>query len=115
MPTKEEMTIKHAQQQVKKFLERKGSEWSQLDNWFFLVIHLITKVGELAREIITAGFDPNLNGIKEKHTPKKQVLTNIAAELGDLFYHILKLDISFEIDLASAFNQRLAEIIKRFG
>ncbi len=39
----------------------------------------------------------------------------IRDDLGDLLYHILKLAIAYNIDLAEAFKESMSSIEKRYG
>ena len=54
MNSTKHITIKQAQQRVKKFLDVQGKDWTQIDNHFFLFTHMNEEMGELARHTITA-------------------------------------------------------------
>ena len=115
MNSTKDVTIKQAQQRVERFLDVQGKDWAQIDNRFFLFTHMSEEIGELARHMITAEFNLNLDRTARKPTPKEKVMSLIKDDLGDILYHIIKVAIAYDIDLAKAFEAAMSSIEKRFG
>jgi len=109
------VTVKEAQGRVKNFLEVQGKAWTQIDNRFYLFTHMSEEMGELARHLITAEFNLNLDRNAKEPMPKEKVVSLIKDDLGDLLYHILKLAIAYNIDLAEAFEEAMLNIEQRYG
>ena len=109
------MTIKQAQDRVEKFLNVQGKDWTQIDNRFYLFMHMSEEMGELARHIITAEFNLNLVRTTREPMPKEKVISLIKDDLGDILYHILKLAVAHNIDLVEAFEETMSNIEKRYG
>ena len=107
------ITIKQAQQEVKKFLEAQGKDLTQIDNHFYAFTHLSEEVGELARDIINADFNPFLK--TRKHVSREKTISQIQDDLGDILYHLFKLAIAYEIDLAEAFRKAVTDIKNKYG
>jgi NTP pyrophosphatase (non-canonical NTP hydrolase) len=110
-----DMTIKQVQDRVRDFLNVQGKDWTQIDNRFYLFTHMSEEMGELARHIITAEFDLNLDRTAGQPMPKEKVISLIEDDLGDIFYHVLKLAVAYNIDLAEAFEKTMSNIEKRYG
>jgi len=108
-----DVTIKQAQQEVKRFLEKQGRDWTQIDNHFYIYTHLSEEMGELARHIINADFNPLLK--TRKHASRAKTIFQIKDDLGDILYHLFKLAIAYNIDLATAFEQAMIEIRKKYA
>ena len=108
-------TIKQAQEKVKKLLNVQGKDWTQIDNRFYLFTYTSEEMGELARHIITAEFDLNLDRTNRKPMPKDKIISLIGDDLGDILYHILKLAVAYNIDLAEAFEEAMSNIEQRYG
>lgn len=113
------MTIKQAQEEVRKFIEAQGKDWSQIDNHFYLFTHLSEEMGELARHIINIDFkiyerEPSLRKARRAILGKK-VISKIEDDLGDLLYHLCKLAIAYDIDLNKAFQKAMNKIRKRYS
>jgi len=108
-------TIKQAQDRIKKFLNVQGKDWTKIDNRFYLFTHMSEEMGELARHIITAEFNLNLDRTTRESMPKEKVASLIKDDLGDLLYHILKLAVAYNIDLAEAFEETMSNIEERYG
>ncbi len=107
-------TIKQAQREVKKFLESQGKDWTHINNHFALFTHLSEETGELARHIINADFNL-LNRKTREPLPREKAASQIADDLGDILYHLLKLAIAYNIDLAEAFEKAMADIRNKYG
>jgi len=108
------MTIKQAQEEVKKFIETQGKDWTQIDNHFYLFTHLSEEIGELARHIINADF--NLSDRKTREPAlRKRAISQIEDDLGDVLYHLFKLAITYDIDLSNAFEKALTTIKNKYG
>jgi len=110
-----DVTIKQAQERVKKFLNIQGKDWTQIDNRLYLFTHMSEEMGELARHIITTEFNLNLDRTKREPMPKEKVVSFIKDDLGDIFYHALKLAVAYNIDLAEAFEEAMLNIEQRYG
>jgi NTP pyrophosphatase (non-canonical NTP hydrolase) len=106
-------TIKQAQKEVEKFLEAQGKDWTQIDNHFYVFTHLSEEMGELARHIINADFD--LVPKTRKHASRERTISQIEDDLGDILYHLFKLAVAYEIDLAEAFEKSMIHIKKKYG
>jgi len=107
------MTIKQAQEEVKKFLEAQGKDWTQIDNHFYVFTHLCEEMGELARHIINADFNPLVK--TRKHVSHKKTVSLIEDDLGDILYHLFKLATAYNIDLAEAFEKAMMDIKDKYG
>ncbi len=115
MSSPKDMTIKQAQERVKKFLDVQDKDWTQIDNRFYLFTHMSEEMGELARHIITAEFNLNLDRTTKEPMPKKKIKSLIEDDVGDILYHILKLAVAYNIDLAEAFQETMSNIEERYG
>jgi len=107
------MTIKQAQEEVKKFLEAQGKDWTQIQNHFYLFTHLSEELGELARHIINADFYPFLK--TRKHASREKTISQIEDDLGDILYHLFKLAIAYNIDLTDAFKKAMTDIKSKYS
>ncbi len=47
--------------------------------------------------------------------PRKEILSLIKDDLGDIFYHILKLAVVYDINLANAFRKAMLDIKGRYN
>ena len=112
------MTINQAQEEVRKFIDQQGKDWSQIDNHFYLFTHLSEEIGELARHIINKDFK-----IYERETSLRKArravlgekaISQIEDDLGDILYHLCKLAIAYGIDLNEAFQKAMGKIKKRY-
>jgi len=108
-----DVTIKQAQQEVKRFLEKQGRDWTQIDNHFYIYTHLSEEMGELARHIINADFNPLLK--TRKHASRAKTIFQIKDDLGDILYHLFKLAIAYNIDLAEAFEKAMSNIKSKYS
>ncbi len=115
MSSLKHITIKRARDRVKKFLNAQGKDWTQIDNHFYLFTHMSEEIGELARHIITAEFNLNLDRTTKEPMPKKKIKSLIEDYLGDILYHILKLAVAYNMDLAEAFQETMSNIEERYG
>lgn len=106
---------KTSSRKVKKFLNIQGKDWTQIDNRLYLFTHMSEEMGELARHIITIEFNLNLDRTKREPMPKEKVVSFIKDDLGDIFYHALKLAVAYNIDLAEAFEEAMLNIEQRYG
>lgn len=109
-----DLTIKRAQGEVKRFLEEQGRDWTQIDNHFYLFTHLSEEMGELARDMINADFNLSDRRTREPML-RKEAISKIEDDLGDVLYHLLKLAIAYDIDLAEAFEKAITDIRKKYG
>jgi len=114
MSKREELTIRQAQDLVKKFLVAQGKEWTQIDNRFYVFTHLVEETGELARHIITAEFNMSLDRTKRKSMKREDILSLIQDDLGDILYHILKIAVAYNIDLNESFRRAMSNIKARY-
>ena len=115
MISSKDISIKKAQEEVEKFLEEQGKDWTQIDNRFYLFTHMIEEIGELARHIITAEFNLSLDRTKRAPTPREKIISLIEDDLGDILYHVLKISVVYKIDLANAFRRAISDIKGRYG
>ena len=109
-----QMTIKQAQEEVKKFVETQGKDRTQVDNHFYLFTHLGEEIGELARHIINADFRL-LDRKTGESIPGVKAVSQIEDDLGDILYHLFKLATAYNIDLAEAFEKAMTNIKNRYG
>jgi NTP pyrophosphatase (non-canonical NTP hydrolase) len=114
-----DITIKQAQEEVRRFIDAQGKDWSQIDNHFYVFTHLSEETGELARHVINVDFK-----IYERETSLKKArkgvlgekaISQIEDDLGDILYHLCKLAIAYDIDLNEAFQKAMNKIKKRYG
>ncbi|MFQ5820260.1 MAG: MazG nucleotide pyrophosphohydrolase domain-containing protein [Candidatus Heimdallarchaeota archaeon] len=115
MGSSEDISIKQAQQEVVNFLEERGKDWTQVNNRFYLFTHMIEEIGELARHIINVELKLSLNRTSIEPMPRKEILAQIEDDLGDIFYHILKLAVVYDINLANAFRKAMLNIKGRYS
>jgi NTP pyrophosphatase (non-canonical NTP hydrolase) len=107
------VSIKQAQQEVKKFMDVQGKGWTQIDNHFYVFTHLSEETGELTRHIINADFNPLPK--TRKHVSREKTISQIEDDLGDILYHLFKLAIAYNIDLAKAFEKTMTNITNKYG
>ena len=115
MSSAKDLTIKEAQEKVERFLSLQGKDWTRIDNRFYLFTHMSEEMGELARHIITAEFNLNLDRTSRETMPREKVVSLIKDDLGDILYHVLKLAVAYDIDLAEAFKEAMSDIEQRYG
>jgi len=108
-------SIRRAQEEVAKFLEKQGRDWTQIDNRFYLFTHMAEEIGELARHIITAEFNLGLDRAEGEPVPRERIVSLIEDDVGDIMYHVLKLAVSYDIDAAEAFRGAMSNIRGRYG
>src|SRR5713101_9265832 len=92
-----ELSIREAQRLVDEFLMAKGEDWTKLSNHYLRVTHLVEEVGELARGVINLDAiygDPNRRGVEASSREK---LGLVEDSLGDIFYHLLAISISYNL------------------
>lgn len=109
-----ELAIRQSQRWVAEYLEAKGEKWTKLSNHYLRVTHLVEEIGELARGVINldASYgDPNRRGVK---APSEEKLGLIEDSLGDIFYHLLAISISYNLDLQTAFEKSMKSIETRY-
>jgi NTP pyrophosphatase (non-canonical NTP hydrolase) len=111
----EELTIRQAQELVKKFLVEQGREWTQIDNHFYVFTHLVEETGELARHIITAELNLSLDRRKSESIKREEILSLIQDDLGDILYHIFKIAVAYNIDLNESFRRAMSNIRARYA
>lgn len=114
MSSVEDVTIRQVQERIKKFLEEQSGDWTQIDNHFYLFTHMSEEIGELARHIITAEFDLNLDRTNEAPTPEERMSSLIEDDLGDILYHVFKLAVAYNIDLTTAIERAMSNIERRY-
>lgn len=110
-----DLTIREVQREVESFLDQKGKGWTQIDNHFYLFTHLSEEIGELARHIITVEFGLGLDRRKEQPLSREEAISLIEDDLGDILYHIFKIAIAYNIDLAQAFEKAMTHIKSKYG
>ena len=115
MSPTEDLTIEQAQETVKSFLDTQEKDWTLVDNRFYLFTHMSEEMGELARHVINAELNLSTDRTTIEPVAKEGDLSLIRDDLGDLLYHILKLAIAYNIDLAEAFKESMSSIEKRYG
>ena len=108
-------TIREIQKEVERFLNQKGKDWTQIDNHFYLFTHLSEEIGELARHLITIEFGLGLDRAKEQPLTREEAISLIEDDLGDILYHIFKIAIAYNIDLARAFEKAMTHITSKYG
>ncbi len=116
MSTKDidELSIRQSQKWIAEYLKAKGEKWTRLSNHYLRVTHLVEEVGELARGVINLDAtygDPNRRGANTSHEEK---LGLVEDSLGDIFYHLLAISISYNIDLQNAFEKSMKSIETRY-
>ena len=109
-----QMNIRQAQEEVKKFVEIQGKDWTQIDNHFYVFTHLSEEIGELARYIINADFNL-LDRKTGECIPREEAVAEIEDDLGDILYHLFKLRTAYKIDLAGAFEKAMIRIKNKYG
>jgi len=109
------MNIRWVQEEVAKFLEEQGRDWTQIDNRFYLFTHMVEEIGELARHVITAEFNQGLDRAEGESVPRERIVSLIEDDLGDIMYHVLKLSVAYDIDAVEAFRGAMLNIKGRYG
>ena len=108
------LTIRQAQEEVRRFLDAQGRDWTQIDNHFYVFTHLGEEIGELARDMISADF--NLSDRKTREPiERKEAISKLEDDLGDVLFHLFKLAIAYDIDLAKGFEEAIIDIRKKYG
>lgn len=109
-----DLTIREAQRRVEKFLNQKGESWTQTDNHFYLFTHLSEEIGELARHLINVEFRLGSDRTKEQPLSKEEAVSLIEDDIGDIQYHIFKIAIAYNIDVAQAFERAMTRIKSKY-
>ncbi len=115
MSSPENVTIRQIQDRVEKFLNAQGKGWTQIDNRFYVFTHMSEEMGELARHMIAAEFNLNVDRTAREPMPKEKIVSLIKDDLGDILYHLLKFAVAYGIDLAEAFEEAMSNIERRYG
>jgi NTP pyrophosphatase (non-canonical NTP hydrolase) len=110
-----ELTIKQAQEDVETFLEEWGKKWKRIDNHFYVFTHLSEETGELARDMINAELNLTTDRRPVEPSQRKETITRIEDDLGDILIHLLELANAYGVDLAEAFKRAMTSNRKRFG
>ncbi|MBU3957665.1 MAG: hypothetical protein KKB25_01180 [Nanoarchaeota archaeon] len=97
----EEITLKECQKIVRKFVEERN--WNSPPN--DIVMHMLEELGEIAREIL------RMQGYGGSH---KKEDVNFGEELGDMFYLLLKLSNTLNMDISQEFLKKLEKNRDRF-
>jgi NTP pyrophosphatase (non-canonical NTP hydrolase) len=108
------LTIRDAQETVRCFLKSEEPSWTNLDNRFYLVTHLVEELGELARHIINTELELSPNRTQTGHNAKEATLPEIKDALGDLLYNVFRLGVSYAIDIEDAFVESMEQILGRY-
>ncbi len=109
-----DLTIRQAEKLVDEYLRVKGENWTKLSNHYLRVTHLVEEVGELARGVINMDAtygDPNRRGM---NISREEKLGLVEDSLGDIFYHLLAISISYNMDLQNAFENSMKSIETRY-
>ncbi len=109
-----ELTIRKSQRRVVEYLRAKGQKWTRLSNHYLRVTHLVEEIGELARGVINVDAtygDPNRRGVRASRDEKLNIIED---SLGDIFYHLLAISISYNLDLQTAFENSMKSIETRY-
>ncbi len=107
-------SIRRAQKKVEEYLKARGQAWTGLEEHYYLVTHLVEEVGELARAVINIESkeeDPARRGLDAPLALKHGALRD---GLGDIFFHVLKICVAYDLDLQEAFRDSLASIKRRY-
>jgi len=109
-----ELTIRQSQKEVAEYLKAKGEKWTRLNDHYLRITHLVEEIGELARGVINLDAtygDPNRRGAEASREEK---LGLVEDSLGDTFYHLLAISISYNLDLQTAFENSMKSIETRY-
>ncbi|MHA1960734.1 MAG: hypothetical protein ACW99U_10900 [Candidatus Thorarchaeota archaeon] len=109
------MTIGDVQERIRRFVQSKNPDWSQLDNRFYLMTHMVEELGELARLMINMELGLGPNRLQLGHTVNEKAVSEIRDALGNILYNVLKTGVSFQIDVEDAFMDRMKRILERYG
>ena len=107
-------TMRELQDEVARYLEAKGKNWTHADNHCFRMTYLVEEVGELARSIINVEArieEPNRRGLNESREAK---LEKVKDALGDILYHIFGISSEYGIDAEEAFRTAMRSIKQRY-
>ncbi|MHA1961032.1 MAG: MazG nucleotide pyrophosphohydrolase domain-containing protein [Candidatus Thorarchaeota archaeon] len=113
--TSRKLTIRDAQEKVRRFVNSKEPSWAQLDNRFYLMTHMVEELGELARHMINFELELSPNRTRPGYDVKEAALPEIRDALGDLLYNVLKLGVSYAFDIEDAFVKSMERIRTRYG
>ena len=97
-----EISVKEAQEIVREFVEKRNWKTPPTD----ILVHMLEEMGEVARNVLKM---KNYGG---QHM--NQSNQNMDEELADVFYLLLKLANETNVDLSSAFQQKIDKNSKRF-
>jgi NTP pyrophosphatase (non-canonical NTP hydrolase) len=97
--------MENFQQEIKTFCDER--DWNQFHNPKDLSISLMLEAAELL-ELFQWGRDIDFEAVST------DIRNNVADELADIFYWVLLLSQKFEIDLASAFDNKMAKNIAKY-
>jgi len=108
-------SIRRAQEEVARFLDEQGRDWTQIDNRFYLFTHMAEEIGELARHVITAEYSLGLDRAGGEPVPRERIVSLIEDDLGDIMYHVLKIAVAYDLDAAKSFRKAMSNIKGRYG
>ncbi len=72
-------------------------------------------MGELARHVINAEFSPWVDRKTGECIRSKETLLQIENDSGDIIYHLFKLAIAYNIDLADVFEKAITNTKNKYG
>ena len=100
------MELHELQQRVKNFLQKKGWDNPSSENKYYTLIHFMEELGEFSRELLYT--EDNRKPSKEREGGSLQ------EELADVFYHVLKLSVLYDLNLEEIFSKKMTKIEERF-
>jgi NTP pyrophosphatase (non-canonical NTP hydrolase) len=97
-----DLTVEEAQRQVRQYLNERGWFPKDTEGRYYTMIHAMEEMGELARCI--THLESRRAEVHSKNGGTVATLKELEYELGDLFYHLLKIADMYNLNLAHAFK-----------
>jgi NTP pyrophosphatase (non-canonical NTP hydrolase) len=96
------LTVEEAQRLVRQYLDERGWTPTDTEGRYYTMIHAMEEMGELARCI--THLESRRAEVHAKTGGRATTLRELEYELGDLFYHLLKIADMYKLNLAHAFT-----------
>ncbi|NWJ46605.1 MAG: hypothetical protein HXX08_12055 [Chloroflexi bacterium] len=108
----ENLTVAQCQREVRKFLEERGWSPRDTEGRYYTVIHAMEELGEVARSI--THLESRRAEVQEMRGAAVSTLEELADELADVYFHMLKLADAYGLELSEAFIHKLARNHAKF-
>lgn len=94
-------TIAQAQKEVRQYLDERDWFPTDTEGRYYTMIHAMEEFGEVARCV--THLESRRAEVHEKVGGTVTTLRDLEGELGDVFFHLLKIAEAYKLDLAHSF------------